>query len=140
MKATRTTKSQELMADLEAASDVVEGTAANDAQRAPETPAATETSAQPHQPAGAASVPATVPAQQLTAKPFFNEPVVPDGYVRRRGVKDPGIALNVRVPTNLFDRLGRVSNRTGITQKDIVARALEKELDVIERVVSEQGS
>src|SRR5690349_19774344 len=98
MKATRSTKGQALMADLEAASDVVEGTAESGAQAAPETPPATETSTGPQQPTGAAPVPATVPAQQPSAKPFFNEPVVPEGYVRRRGVCDPGQPLNVRIP------------------------------------------
>jgi hypothetical protein len=94
---------------------------------APETPAA----AAP-QPAGAVSVPQPMPTP-LPARPAVSTAAaLPSGYVSKRGVRDRGQALNVSIPTPLFARLQALSANTGITQKDIVATALEKELALIE--------
>jgi hypothetical protein len=122
-------KSKEQFADLKPAQETPQG--------APETSAATQPSAEPQQPAGGASVPVAVTTTH-PARPGFVDAAVPDGYVRKRGVRDPGIALNVRIPTPLFARLQNVASSAGILQKDIVARALEKELDLIERMVPER--
>jgi hypothetical protein len=108
------------------------------AQAAPETPPATQPSAEPQQPAVAPPVQQLV-ANHPPAKPPLTAPALPQGYVKKRGVRDRGQPLNVLIPSPLFDKLQQTARDLGVTQKDIVAKAIEKELKLIEFELGQPG-
>lgn len=76
----------------------------------------------------ATPVVATAPAPQLPAKLDFQRPQMPDWAATEEEAIDPGLPLNVRIPTDLANELREFSLFTRMKQKDIVATALRNEL------------
>lgn len=132
MKA-RTPRGAAMMADLAQAQDVIENGATAPAAEAatPEAPAAAPKPQEgPQRAAGAVAVqqPAQTP---VPAEQAVQQPVFPDWAATEAERPDPGVPLNVRVPTDLFYELRDFCMLTRLKQKDVVAEALRKQLALL---------
>lgn len=127
-----------MMADLAKAETVIENGAA---APAPAPAAERENSAasvtvenqqqEPQQAAGAVASPQ--PSQPpVPAKPAVEgQLVLPDWAATEQDRKDPGVPLNVKIPTDLFYELRDFCSLTRIKQKDVVAEAVRKQLALL---------